>query len=111
MQCQYRYPHGAMRESQCRAMAQGCQFCERHTPKAPYQVEFEDFLEDVCKIDPRKVPTTLYQNCFDELKNYCKYGGTTSREDLMNAVSVHLVNKIWRGLDENQSELDPYTAE
>lgn len=111
MQCQYVYPRGELMHSRCVNTIDNAAFhyCERHIPKQLFEVEFEDFLQYVCGIDPKKIPATLYGDCFKPLKKYCNDSDTVKREALMDCVCFSLTDKFWDSLDENQSELDPYT--
>ena len=61
---------------------------------------FSDFLNITCKIDISKLSQEQYENLFNRCHNkiirYIQYNGDTSRrEDLIHAVSKHLVGKHW----------------
>lgn len=108
MNCQYIYQNGSRKSLRCKNITSNIT-CERHQSKRLNEVELYDFLDDVCNIDPSKMPLDLYDHCFKDLKKYVKYGDTVARENLMDTVCVHLTGLKWCQLDDNQSELDDYT--
>ena len=110
MQCQYIYPSGQNMSLQCKNKT-AFKHCTRHTEKRLYEVEFHDFLEHVCNIDPSRLTPNLYDHCFKAIKKYVKYNDSVSREYLMDEVCEHLTGLKWSELDEDESQLDIYTCQ
>lgn len=80
--------------------------------KAPTMDNFTEFLTEVCDIDPTKVPDIdiLFNQCFREIKKYCKRDDTTQREDLMEAISSNLLGMNWPTYADDATEFNEKLA-
>ena len=110
MQCEYIYPDGTNYYPRCKRQIKppDPNYCNRHTPKRLYEVIFHDFLE-IYDIDPDKIPSTLYDVVFDDLKIYVINFDVISIEKLRNNISMYLIGLQWDQLDYDQNELNPWS--
>jgi len=61
-----------------------------------YYNVFCDFIKQTLGFDSEKLEiSTLYRNCFREIKKHIKHDDTVSRENLMKAIALELVGKSW----------------
>lgn len=93
MTCEYITPLGTYMGRKCNSLPrEGDKFCEKHTPRNKYEVEFIEFLQDSMGISCAGNIKSLYDACFDDLYSYLKHGDTRSKENLIETVNNHMMD-------------------
>ncbi len=73
--------------------------------------QFIGFVSDWTDFDIKKIKimSSLYKNCISDFDNYLKYNNdTTSREILMDSISMSLIGVPWITYDDDEEEKEKF---